>query len=285
MATEASASAEHPRGQHSNELSSRRIRIIAALSIFVGLLLCQNAALTLPNAVPVTSSNEAPKLTSESATTTYANCSSTMGQHIPEPRKELVNGLLMNPRAHVFSFPTKVRNSEGQRPLLCVPQKNGNKQFGGFVFAAWNNKPAISGEGVDRDMKHWEKHYLAPSSRLGQESHVYFVARNPYTRILSMYLQKVVNACISDGQKGCNTHGWHGIKPTTSFAGFVEEILEKLARHKTSLWNQPSFMPTSGIMLHYNSTFSRGHCDTSRGDELLVSLFCKTNWSQVCSTQ
>ncbi len=177
--------------------------------------------------LPATDSGKASKLTSISNSTIFTNCSMGMGLQLPEhDRKDLVENLPMNPRAHLFTFPPDVRDSEGLRPLLCVPQKNGNKQFGGFVFAAWNRKPAISGYAVDNDMRHWEHHSIN-----SEETHVYFVARNPYTRILSMYLQKVVNACISDGQKGCDTHGWHGIKPEISFEGFVEEIELKLTRH------------------------------------------------------
>jgi len=172
--------------------------------------------------VPGKDLDKAPKLTSSTATTVFANCSSTMGQHIRTGRKELVANLPMNPRAHIFSLP------------LCVPQKNGNKKFGGFVYAAWNQKAAIDGYGVDRDMSHWEHHQLL-NSKANRESHVYFAARNPYTRMLSMYLQKVVNACINDGQKGCDMHGWHGIKPKTSFKDFVEIIEEKLQSRARSL--------------------------------------------------
>jgi len=177
--------------------------------------------------VPNTDSDKAPKLASSTTATIFSKCSRTMGKHLAAGREELVANLPMNPRAHIFSFPTNVRNEQGQPPLLCVPQKNGNKQFGGFMYAAWNNKPAIDGYGVDSDMSHWDHHQL-PDNKESKKSHVYFVARNPYTRILSLYLQKVVNACISVGQKGCDRHGWKGMNSKrTSFKDFVKRVAEK----------------------------------------------------------
>lgn len=171
----------------------------------------------------------------QSRSTSISNCITNMGKRFHKNRQELVKGLPMNPRAHLFSFHRNVRDAEGLHPLLCVPQKNGNKQFGGLVYSAWHNKPAKDGYQVDSDMKHWEIHSLDPTKSASHKSHVYFVARNPYTRILSMYLQKVVNACISGGQKGCNKpKGWHGIKPSTSFERFVE-IIEKRVEKRGSL--------------------------------------------------
>ena len=146
-----------------------------------------------------------------------------MGKRLTKDRDKLVVNLPKNPRSHLFSFPESVRNAEGQRPLLCVPQKNGNKQFGGIVYAAWNEKPPKSGEVVDSDMSHWETHALDSNI---EASHVYFVSRNPYTRILSMYLQKVVNACVS-GQKGCDKGQWKGMNSTTTFKEFVKHVAEK----------------------------------------------------------
>jgi len=189
----------------------------------------------VPGTDPDPNPNNTPKLTSSATASIFSNCSSTMGKHLTAGREKLVPNLPKNPRAHIFSFPTNVRNEKGQRPLLCVPQKNGNKQFGGFVYAAWNKKPAISGEGVDRDMGHWEHHKLS-NGKKSKESHVYFVARNPYSRVLSLYLQKVVSACISDDPTGsyrCARNGWRGIRADTSFKDFVTIIDERLTRKKS----------------------------------------------------
>jgi hypothetical protein len=68
------------------------------------------------------------------------------------------------------------------------------------MHAIWNNKnPSVSREQVDGDMSRFERHGHVLPKQTGNhhQEHVYFVARNPYTRILSLYLQKVVNhACV-----------------------------------------------------------------------------------------
>lgn len=184
--------------------------------------------------VPTTDTDKAPKLTSSSSSTSFSKCSKHMGLQLPDHnRKALVKHLPMNPMSHLFTFPHDIRDDDGLRPLLCVPQKNGNLQFRGFVYAAWNKKAPKSGYDVHHDMSHWQRHNLVNSAK-SHQTHVYFVARNPYTRILSMYLHKVVNACISDGKDGCDTHGWHLIKRDTSFKIFVE-IIEKKVAEKGSL--------------------------------------------------
>lgn len=152
-----------------------------------------------------------------------------MGKRLGQGRKELAEGLPLNPRAHLFHFPPKVYNHQGQRPILCVPQKNGNKQFGGLVYATWNKKPPSSGEQVDSDMHRFEHGHVLTKQTGKHKEHVYFIARNPYTRILSLYLQKVVNACISTGQKGCTTGGWKGMHANkTSFPYFVRHVAKKV---------------------------------------------------------
>lgn len=249
---------------HAGELSSRRFHVLAALSIFAVLALFRDS-LPLSNSSTISFSNEtstsdassAPfsdvkpkskKVTdtappekrvttpptkhfTEPTCSAYANsdtCSLNMGQRVLDNRSALVAQLPKNPRAHVFSFPSKNKTPEGQRPFLCVPQKNGNKQFGGFVYSSWHKKPPNSGTTVDHDMRHrWEQREITSSDN---KSHVYFIARDPYSRILSMYLQKVVNACTSDGQVGCDTGGWHGIHADTSFKDYVRKIEERVKK-------------------------------------------------------
>jgi len=167
-------------------------------------------------------------LTSEGPTLALgevSNCS-TMGQRLTEPRVELVANLSRNRNAHIFIVPESLRNTEGQSPLVCVPQKNGNRQFGGLLYAIWNDKPPPSAEAVVEDMKRWEIKKL-PSSM--NNSHVYFVARNPYTRALSLYLQKVVNDCVSASKYGCQS-GYLGMSSETSFKAFVDSVEQKVAR-------------------------------------------------------
>lgn len=57
---------------------------------------------------------------------------------------------------------------------------------------------------------------------------VWLVARNPYTRILSLYLQKVAGACVSGGL-GCRTDydDQQLGKNVTSFEDFVAAVAEK----------------------------------------------------------
>ena len=72
--------------------------------------------------VPATGSDKkAPKLTSESAATAFANCSSHIGKRITKSQRKQVARLPKNKNAHIFSFPSRIRNTDGQRPLLCVP--------------------------------------------------------------------------------------------------------------------------------------------------------------------
>lgn len=176
--------------------------------------------------------DKAPKLTSNTSKTVFANCAKHIGKRIGTSQRKQTAKLYKNKSAHVFSFPNKVKNSKGQRPYLCVPQKNGNKQFGGLVFGAWNMKAATSGEGVDEDMGHWQYHSIPGKRKFEKKSHVYFVARNPYSRILSLFLQKVKEECISEGQKGCNrAHAWRGFKPDTLFKDFVKSIGQSVEKH------------------------------------------------------
>lgn len=161
-----------------------------------------------------------------------SSCGSYIGKRLTGGREKLVKGIPANPRAHLFAMPAKVRDNTGQHPMLCVPQKNGNKQFGGLAYVARNKKPPKTGYEVDRDMKHWEHHSITSRT---SNSHIYFVARNPYSRILSLYLQKAVGACITDSQKGCNRRGWKGMnEKKTTFPEFVKHVALK-AKQKGSL--------------------------------------------------
>mmetsp|Transcript_23901 Transcript_23901/g.62078 ORF Transcript_23901/g.62078 Transcript_23901/m.62078 type:complete len:373 (-) Transcript_23901:214-1332(-) len=95
-------------------------------------------------------------------------------------------------RPHKFRMrlPTK-----GQYGSLCVPQKNGNRYWSGLAHASVHRVPVkIRGE--------WNPKGL----QLGQDASgatiAYLLARNPYIRALSLYLDKVRSSCLkSSGSK------------------------------------------------------------------------------------
>ena len=183
------------------EKSTDRIRSVDSTKTFLGddgfvnttvPLVTTRTTTTTRNGSVLSSTCKVPDLTAGSNQLwPLSACGKDMGKRLGRDRKKLAEGLPLNPRAHLFHFPTKVYNHQGQRPILCVPQKNGNKQFGGLVsmHAAWNNKkPPVSGEQVDGDMSRFERHGHVLQKQTGNhhQEHVYFVARNPYTRILSL---------------------------------------------------------------------------------------------------
>lgn len=196
----------------------------------------KNDAMYTYSTCQVTEPSSTSSLTSSNSSTTKTDiCSTSMGQAIEEPRAESVSHLKKNPVAHIFPFPENTRNSRGQRPVLCVPHKNGNKQFGGLLTAAWKGKPvANNARGVYDDIKKWEVHQLSNKTEAHRESHVYFIARDPYSRLLSLYLHKVQNACISTGQKGCGKEQrFRGANSKTSFKEFVKRIEKRFEKKKS----------------------------------------------------
>jgi hypothetical protein len=89
---------------------------------------------------------------------------------------------------------------------------------------------------VDGDMSRFERHGHVLQKQTGNhhQEHVYFVARNPYTRILSLYLQKVVvNACVhqhwSKGMYQPRADGRECMPANkTSFPYFVRHVAKKV---------------------------------------------------------
>ncbi len=68
---------------------------------------------------------------------------------------------------------------------MCVPQKNGNRNFGALFHYLNYHRPPRSSMEVDTKMKAYDRTPVSPCDE------VWIVARNPYTRLLSLYLQKV----------------------------------------------------------------------------------------------
>ena len=78
-------------------------------------------------------------------------------------------------------------------------------------------KAPASIDAMLKDMRHWEgwRPWTIPSRMA--------LARDPYTRLLSLYLQKVVSECTSGGQLGCSQGlRYLGLSKNTSFAYFVQ---------------------------------------------------------------
>lgn len=89
---------------------------------------------------------------------------------------------------HIFSFPGEYSNY-----TLCIPQKNGNRNFGALLYRLWKKQVPRNAEEVitflDKSLKRWwTKEY--------NSSNAYFIARNPYSRLLSEYLNHVVGQCV-----------------------------------------------------------------------------------------
>eukprot|EP00931_Biecheleriopsis_adriatica_P068731 TRINITY_DN42644_c0_g1_i1.p1 TRINITY_DN42644_c0_g1~~TRINITY_DN42644_c0_g1_i1.p1 ORF type:complete len:391 (+),score=54.29 TRINITY_DN42644_c0_g1_i1:41-1213(+) len=82
-------------------------------------------------------------------------------------------------RAHRFSF--SLGNEEA---LMCVPQKNGNNNFAGLIYYQRHGKVPAPGTNI-------------PSSRPVKScSRILWIARDPYSRLLSLYLEKVERTCL-----------------------------------------------------------------------------------------
>ena len=132
---------------------------------------------------------------------------------------------------------TAATKSNAQRKILCVPQKNGNRQFGALVLAMRNQRIPEDGKQVVKLMKTIQ---VDPKD-VTMDDQIYFVARNPYTRILSLYLQKIkTNACISQGQLGCGVGNkgrgqYLNLPHDATFTQFIESIHTNVRRRQQSL--------------------------------------------------
>ena len=94
-------------------------------------------------------------------------------------------------QAHRLRFPTRCGRS-----VLCVPQKNGNRDFGLLIYAMTYGK--IPQREISKGEK--GKHPDLWMTTVTATDTVYVVSRNPYTRLLSLYLDKVLR-CFGEGEK------------------------------------------------------------------------------------
>jgi hypothetical protein len=76
--------------------------------------------------------------------------------------------------------------------VLCVPQKNGNVDFGLLVYRVHYGLVPDDPMAADIRLKHAGLSF----SVVGMTDEVFLVARNPFTRMLSLYLDKVLR-CFS----------------------------------------------------------------------------------------
>ena len=94
-------------------------------------------------------------------------------------------------QAHRLRFPTQCGRS-----VLCVPQKNGNRDFSLLIYAMTYGK--IPQQEISKGEK--GKHLDVWMTTVTATDTVYVVSRNPYTRLLSTYLDKVLR-CFGEGEK------------------------------------------------------------------------------------
>ena len=92
-------------------------------------------------------------------------------------------------QAHRLRFPTQCGRS-----VLCVPQKNGNRDFGLLIYAMTYGQ--IPQQEISKREK--GKHPDLWMTTVTATDTVYVVSRNPYTRLLSTYLDKVLR-CFGEG--------------------------------------------------------------------------------------
>ena len=106
-----------------------------------------------------------------------SNCSGdfNLRSHTLAPNRGEKSLMINNDRAHFFQLPSPA-NSQGKNSTICIPQKNGNRNWGGFAFAAWRRRAPASIDAMLKDMRHWERHSLTVDDTIQE----YFFARDPY---------------------------------------------------------------------------------------------------------
>jgi hypothetical protein len=139
-----------------------------------------------------------------------SSCSFARNQIPPDdPNLEAIRGQRMNlAEPHYFVFPEK---DDRSIQYMCVPQKNGNQQVAGLFYALYNDGRVLhrgskTGEALIGALKKRKAHRRGLISRKdGGEQQVFIVTRNPYTRILSFWMDKIQRK-----------------SPDENFTGFVE---------------------------------------------------------------
>lgn len=109
----------------------------------------------------------------------------TLGYTAPLNVKDKYRDLLQRSHRHTFRFPHPMADR-----YLCVPAKNGNKNWGGLFYRMWFGKVLNSKDIPNEAMV--EISYLG--SQRAHNRHLryaWMVTRSPYVRLLSAYLEKV----------------------------------------------------------------------------------------------
>ena len=112
--------------------------------------------------------------------------------------------------------------SDAMRPcVLCVPQKR-NRDFGLLIYAMTYGQ--IPQQEISKREK--EKHPDVWMTTVTATDTVYVVSRNPYTRLLSTYLDKVLR-CFGEGEKTGKDGGGNCDHDLLAVSGaFLDEVAE-----------------------------------------------------------
>ncbi|KAJ8600531.1 hypothetical protein CTAYLR_010427 [Chrysophaeum taylorii] len=120
-------------------------------------------------------------------------------------------------QAHRMSLPEPNTDT-----ILCVPQKNGNVDWNLLMYQLWTGvlpKSAV-------EAKHFRGRYTYGSTNVSSTSHVLFIARHPYSRLLSYYLDKVVASHYSDR--------FPALRKKAKFSEFVQYLHGRWVAEKLS---------------------------------------------------
>jgi len=117
---------------------------------------------------------------------------------------------------HEFQFP---QQSEVR---MCVPQKNGNRNWGTLLHRLWfGNVPTVS-----EMLKNMDRHSVKKNPKVfKQYKLVLLIARNPYTRILSQYLNHIAGSCVN-GILGCRK------RSSQTFEDYVKNVYSESIKRK-----------------------------------------------------
>ena len=241
--------------------------VIMILSIS---LLCRNETIGGGGGVVVTSAD----IVTKKKKTTLCSSDDNFGTDLLD-RKQIptTNVKVVNP--HISHFPsskgsnhhhhhhTDDKNKEeeddddDEKIYLCVPQKNGGRQFTALLYASWMGKPPQNiqhvTERIDSKSKNfngWQQYNVKE-----QNSIVYMIARNPYSRLLSLYMQKIKGSCTSDTKLGCGGRTM-GFNHNDSFVTFVKGIYNMTTMVTTTTTTTTTatttIMTTSGGLCNIN---------------------------------
>lgn len=132
--------------------------------------------------------------------------------------------------AHLFKVGEKV---------MCVPQKNGNRNWGGFVLYLTRGKVPRNATQVVSQMATFSTDFgpvLSNLKRKPKQKSFFIIARNPFSRVLSQYLNHVaVGGCIAtkdtNAKLGCNQHTSNHAATPDHFRKWVKDMMTKAWLH------------------------------------------------------